>query len=232
MGGIAFYHKIHGWYDPRTVFIIKKLLEGCNRLKKTKDVRAPILRSSLKLICNQLAAVCVDAYETILFKAVYQLTYFGLFRVSELVQTSVSDNEKPLKVEDVTFTPDRTSMTVRIRQSKTNQKGQPTFLNFPCECDSDLCPVCAVINYCQIRPKTNGLFFIHKNCKALTRYQFSAVLAKAIREAKIGSQHFRAHSFRIGRATQLASDGVPMHIIQKLGRWRSTAVKTYIRCEA
>ena len=40
---------------------------------------------------------------------------------------------------------------------------------------------------------------------------------------------FSSHSFRIGAATSAARAGVPDHLIQVLGRWKSDAYKQYIR---
>ena len=40
---------------------------------------------------------------------------------------------------------------------------------------------------------------------------------------------YKGHSFRIGGATSLAKRGVPSHIIQIMGRWRSECYKLYIR---
>lgn len=41
--------------------------------------------------------------------------------------------------------------------------------------------------------------------------------------------HFRPHSFRIGRATDLAKQGVSESEIKALGRWESRAFQNYIR---
>ena len=40
---------------------------------------------------------------------------------------------------------------------------------------------------------------------------------------------FALHSGRIGRATQLAGEGVSELQIQRAGRWKSRAFKTYVR---
>ena len=59
--------------------------------------------------------------------------------------------------------------------------------------------------------------------------QFSAVLAKCISSSPFSGSHILSHSFRIGRASELASKGLPDEAIMKLGRWRSSAYRTYIR---
>jgi hypothetical protein len=38
ISSISFIHKITGWSDPTTNFIIKKLKEGCRRLKYCNSI--------------------------------------------------------------------------------------------------------------------------------------------------------------------------------------------------
>jgi integrase len=42
-------------------------------------------------------------------------------------------------------------------------------------------------------------------------------------------RRFSAHSLRHGGASCLASMGIPMHIIQLMGRWKSDSFKVYTR---
>ena len=67
------------------------------------------------------------------------------------------------------------------------------------------------------------------NESPLTRSQFTDVLAKAIRCLGLPTQVYTSHSFRVGRASDLASKGVPNETIKKLGRWKSNVVERYIR---
>lgn len=229
MSGVSYHHKLRNWYDPKDIFLIKKLLESCSALRKSKDPRSPILFSHLQILCNCLPKVCFNAYEAILFRAAFTLAYFGLFRVSELVFTSSLQAHRPLMFNDVKFDERNRTLKVTIRDSKTSKQGTPVTLLLPCEKDPQLCPVCCLYTYCGIRPKMGQLLFIHSDGKPLKRTQFTSVLGKAVQMGKLGTGHFRSHSFRIGRATQLASDGVSMDVIQRLGRWKSNVCQLYIR---
>lgn len=228
LSGIGFYHKVNNWYDPMEFFMVKKLLEGCKRLKNKKDIREPITYLKLKNICSVLPLVCFDGFESRLFQAAFILAYFGLFRISELVVTTASQSDRPLRYSDVSFIKMNSVIKITIRYSKTNQAGTPIIMCIPCEQDSNLCPVCALQRYCCIRPKIQGYMFVHSDGRPVTQTQFSAVLAKAVRMCGF-ENHFRSHSFRIGRATQLALEGTSMDIIKRLGRWRSDASRLYVR---
>ena len=74
-----------------------------------------------------------------------------------------------------------------------------------------------------------GTLFYHANGKPITRYQFSAVLLKALISAGIQSDNFKSHSFRIGAASEASVNGISDSKIMELGRWKSQAVKNYLR---
>ena len=205
------------------------MLEGSKRLHKSKDSRAPITEGTLTSIVGSLTQICTSEYETKLFKAAYLLTYHGLLRVSEVVFTTVFQKQKPLIRSDITFESDFKAVKIRIRMSKTNQTGQSTILRIPVAKDQNMCCVQALCNYLDVRPSDQIYLFCHANSLPLTQYQFSAVLSKTIKALGLPIQHYKTHSFRIGRATTLSAQGVPTEAIKKLGRWKSNCVSSYIR---
>lgn len=60
---------------------------------------------------------------------------------------------------------------------------------------------------------------------SLTRDQLSAILSKAIVYLRLLQRHFKSHSLRIGRPTDLAVMGLANAAIQQIGRWHSDACK-------
>ena len=210
------------------LFVVKKMLEGCKRLGKRQDLRAPVTMKILKSICDRLPFVCYNEYEALMFRTVYLIAYYGLMRIGEIVFTSVFQSDRPLQVTDISFR-GKTVVQITIRVAKNNQKGQPIYLRIPCMPGNTLCPVCCLQNYLTVRQQQPGQLFIHSNGKPLTRSQFTAVLAKSVQGTIYRSRHIRSHSFRIGRASDLASLGVDVEMIKVMGRWKSAAYKTYIR---
>ena len=228
MSGISFYHKIHSLQDPTAAFVIRKLLEGFKRARKRHDLRAPITETILRKILNALPSICYSEYECNLFKAAYLLAYFGLLRVSEVVFTSQIQANRPLLFADVQVEGSN-AVLINIRISKTNQCGLPSILRVPISDDPSFCCVTAIRHYLRFRPNGAHYFFSHINGSPLTRSQFSSVLAKTIQVLGLPSHIYTSHSFRIGRATMLASRGVSNDTIKKLGRWSSGVVERYIR---
>ena len=60
--------------------------------------------------------------------------------------------------------------------------------------------------------------------------QFRALLKALMKKCKLKSSDYSCcHRMRAGRVTDLLEMGVPVETIRKLGRWKSTAVYTYLR---
>ena len=71
--------------------------------------------------------------------------------------------------------------------------------------------------------------FTKQNKLAITRAQFFQTLRQVIKKAGFDDSKIKGHSFRIGAATTAASLGFTEDQIQRMERWRSDAVKKYIR---
>lgn len=227
--GISFFHKINNLTDPTCTFIIQKMLEGCRRSRKQNDNRAPISKDLLTSICVKLSEICSSHYEILLFKAAFTLAYYGLLRISELVYTGPMHTDRPLQLRDISYDLHNKTLFIQIRKSKTDQSGKAIKLKIYPAGEGNICCVHSVLAFMKARPKSEGYLLCHQNRAPLTRYQFSSILAKSISKLGLSPVFFKTHSFRIGRATDLAIEGVNTDTIKKLGRWNSNAFCKYIR---
>lgn len=229
LSAVSYVHKLQNWQDPTACFIVRKAIEGLRRLKGSVDTRAPITYDILSLIHGKLSDICFSVYEKLLFRAVFCLAFFGLFRVGELVYTSAKMAHRPLLMSDCQIKRDLKEIIIVLRQSKTDQSGRSVTVVIPCIKDNKVCPVYNMHAFLKVRACHSGYLFLHQNGLPLTRYQFGAVLQKCVVSLGLPLAHFKSHSFRIGGATTLAMKGVPTETIKRLGRWKSHAFKTYIR---
>ncbi|VDI71062.1 Hypothetical predicted protein [Mytilus galloprovincialis] len=116
-----------------------------------------------------------------------------------------------------------------IRSSKTDQLHSSLTLIISEQIDKSLCPIHLLKQFLQIRyPSSGSNLYIHFDGSSLTRYQFSSILQKSLSFSEING-HFRAHSFRIGGATEAKRLGVDDETLKKWGRWTSDAYTKYIR---
>ena len=230
VSAIRFQHKMLGVLDYSSSFLVVKMLEGYRRSKPSHDTRMPITYDILTDIILKLGSTCSSQFESILFKAAYTLAFFGLFRVGELVYTSVTMVDAPLFESDIiNFEPSK-SFKVRLRTSKTNQKGAPVIITIAAT-GTQACPVASMRNYLRVRQKVPKCQYLFCHCDGtpLSRYQFGAVLTKVIKTTQFNSTGFKTHSFRIGAATWLAQKGVSYEVIKQMGRWSSDTFLKYIR---
>lgn len=233
VAGVGLYHKLQGYFDPTKDFLVSKLLEGCRRDRKTVDQRTPITLPILTRILEALPHICASRFEELLFRAAMLCAFFGFMRVGEFTADSKTAlQESVLLLSDVTFDDvgdSGASLLISFRTCKTNHSGTPLVIKLVRAYDSFLCPVTTLRKFIEVRPVGCEALFCHFNCEPLTRYQFNAVLQKALGFCGLGDLHIRAHSFRIGAATLAHDMGVPLSEIQRMGRWRSDAALSYIR---
>jgi hypothetical protein len=213
ISGLGFYCKINDMKDITQKFVVRKILEGIKRSRpKQKDMRLPITRELLKVILSSLTTVCKSSNEVNLFKAAFALAFPGLFRVGEL---TVSNGmcRHVLLMSNLSIL--NNHLKVDICSSKTDQYGKGKFK--------------LVNEYIKVRPLIQGPLFCHYHGSSLSRYQFVAVLKKALMSVNIPCNRFSSHSFRIKAATSLSMEGISDSHIMQLGRWRSYSYKGYIR---
>jgi hypothetical protein len=114
-----------------------------------------------------------------------------------------------------------------LKGSKIDQFGKEATIQIPFNPETSL--FTHIQQYLTIRPPAQGPFCCHLDGKSLTSYQFTAITHKSIKFIGIGTSTYKSHSFRIGKDTHLYLSGVPEGDIMSKGRWKSDAMKCYIR---
>ncbi len=90
----------------------------------------------------------------------------------------------------------------------------------------------ALKQYLLIRPKLNGVLFIDGVANPVNRTMLVRVMKRVLImliQENLDPANFGTHSFRVGRTTDLALEGVSADRIKLLGRWESEAYLKYIR---
>lgn len=231
ISAIAFYHKLQGFKDPTNNFLITKALQGLKRTRgREEDSRRPISFHIMLQIIDSLPAICSSTYEVKLFTCAFSLAYFALLRVGECTFTGNHTNSHFIRFQGIEVQSQRNQVKVTIPHSKTQQTGRQATLIIQGQPHSTLCPVRIISEFLKVRPHTPAthIFLVHSDTAPLTRFQFNAVLQKSLKNSGI-TGYFGTHSFRIGRASDMALQGVPYDNIQKAGRWRSPVFLKYIR---
>ncbi|XP_070586874.1 uncharacterized protein [Erythrolamprus reginae] len=230
LAGLAFIAKSRGFSDNTGDFRIRKALEGWLREKGPPqgDRRRPLKLAHLRGLSDLWDKLCHTQYEAALYRTVAVTLFFGAFRISEVLAASKSDHSgRALTARDIRFR--RGAVFLRLRFSKTDQRGRGVTVQLSRTNQKKVCPVGAISAYWGARGSYPGPLFCHASGDPLTRYQFWAVTTKALARMGLDPKLYGTHSFRIGAASFAAEVGFSPPDIRAVGRWRSTAFRAYIR---
>lgn len=165
----------------------------------------------------------------------------GLMRLGELTHekpTGAAYRERLLRDRDVCEfrSTSCAGVELKLRMSKTDLFHESVTVPLM-ETRDQLCAATAIRTLLSQSPferAADTALFTLANGEVLTRPRFVEVLQRLVsavarRHAlKVDASRYTGHSLRRGGATSLASLGVPDHLIQLLGRWRSDCYKLYI----
>ena len=87
ISAISYVHKLKGFPDPTTSFLIRKLLTAVSRCRKS-DIRLPISRPVLHELVRSLRFTNSSAFQQTLYRAMFLLASYGFFRIGELATKS------------------------------------------------------------------------------------------------------------------------------------------------
>ena len=174
---------------------------------------------------------------SLLYRTLFSTAYFGLFRVSELTLS-----KHQVKARDVHIGINKDKILFILHSSKTHVKSMPPQMikikstnhkkpNQNRE-DMNFCPYQLLRQYSQARggyASDNEAFFIFRDRKLVTAYQFWTNLKMILRISGFQADFYGTHSLRSGRSCDLHNLGLSVETIKKLGRWKSNAVFCYLK---
>ena len=192
--------------------------------------RLPITLQLLHVIKRELShKQSLASVDKAIFWAAFTLAFYGFLRASEYTSPSPTHYLRQLHLLRQDITIRKEGMEVHIKGSKTDQFKKSTTLHVA-RLDMPTCPVRAMEKFLgQSSHKNSRPLFTFHNGRFLTRIDVSSMtkslLAHTVRDVSL----YSSHSYRIGAATTAAAAGLPDSQIQTLGRWHSSAYRSYIR---
>ena len=150
-------------------------------------------------------------------------------RASEYTSPSPFSNNPQLQLQISDISVTKSSLSVAIKHCKTNQFGKPLVASIGAN-QSSTCPMRAITKFLKVRkPYGPGPLFVLHSERFLTRNDVSRMTKRFLHLGGYNVTSFSSHSYCIGAATSAAMSGLPDHLIQALGRWRSDVYRDYIR---
>lgn len=198
--------------------LIKNILKGILRL----DGRKPSSHQPIdRLDTKPFKTTTNDTIKRAIF-----LAFYGFLRPNDFLVRNLNSSANMLKMSDLVKVGDHYVLT--LRQSKTNQFGPPVDIPlYPT--NNKWCPVQLLDRvYPVLSGQVTDAPLLSLHCRPLTMPRFAEYLRILLGKIGCDLAAFTGHSFHIGAATAASSLNIPVHIIKRLGQWKSSAYYHYI----
>ena len=222
ISALAFVHKLLKVNDPSESFLVKKVLQGCRKSNaSSKDGRLPITPYILDRILHASQTTIADGYNRVLFQAMCSLAFHALLRIGEM-----TDSQNNLSFDCIQL-----EQNFLILQFKTFKYSEGSTSTHRVNAKPLMfhCPVRNMARYVAMRGYKTGPLFISTKGTAVSRNAFTKDLQNALNFVGLPTKRYTSHSFRIGAASFMASQGASDAQIKRAGRWSSNAFLAYIR---
>ena len=209
----------------RRHWLVTKTLAGCRKMFPSAVSRKrPVTRSELATIARSYAHS--DSYDDILFHTILKTGFHGVMRLGELTwpdNQGLRDYRKVIMRNSVSVAPKSYQFTLSGHKADRLFEGSLVLIQAT-ELDDD--PWAPFVKYLSLRDSRfpyRAELWLTQNGNIPTRSWFLRRLHRHL-SGNIGGQSLRA-----GGATALAEAGIPPHLVQAIGRWKSDAFQIYIR---
>ena len=150
LSALNYYHKLSGYQDITSNFIISRFITGINKLVPSADTRVPITIQHLQLLCGQVHFVSTSKYYTLLYRALFTLSFYAFLRPGEV--TSSANN---IQLHNITAT--HRSATITFTKFK-HHTGPPVLISITAV-PQGWCPVRSLSTYMLARGNKAGPLF-------------------------------------------------------------------------
>ena len=229
VSAVGYFHKINGFADPASSFLVTKLLAGARNLGAVPDVRLPVTLPMLGRLISAIPVVFTSGYKCRMLRAMMVLAFRAYLRVGEMVPRSRLAVGNCLQLGDVILSGDL--ITVSFRRFKHSAKQGPQSLQVRGGCITGtlISPAAFLRDFQNARGTVQASFFAYPDGSPMLRRDFDDSLKRLLVFCGYQTSSFKGHSFRIGAATDAALRGESDAQIRAAGRWTSDAFKKYIR---
>lgn len=227
------------WPTVEERAFLQRVMRGFKRLSGPVKHKEWITLGDLnRLFAYYGPRVCDNARERALRKAVWAVSFWGLLRPGEY---ATNGGEPRALVQNVSWDVGTDSaskfVSIKLTQSKTDIFGERSTCELDCCCSfTEVCPVHRLLDFLEFRGTVlPGSLFTEADGKPLRQVTIRKWL-KELTDRFSWSQSKASptpHSWRAGGATHFFTNGTPLAVVERLGRWApgSKALRTaYLVC--
>jgi hypothetical protein len=244
LSGLRQLHILKGMEPPQLrTNLVKFLLRGkknMDHIQERKEVsgkRLPITMNVMKLLKEETRQWQSSLTEKLLMWSICTLAFHGAFRIHEILCRAESffDPDFSLLSEDIEVKREKEGdckefLKVTLKCPKESKVGKAIVIEV-FETNGTLCPVKAFKRWAARAQPERGLpVFRNESGCPVTGAKLNRWLKERLEHhVNYASGKFTAHSFRIGLATTLATQGFSSEDIKEAGRWSSNAYELYLK---
>lgn len=202
--------------SPTDSVLVKETKKTIERSTGTPSTgKSPITLEMLRKITSRT----LDNVESIRNTFMVLLMTLAMLRESEAVQLKATE----VWEENIQSKP---SIFVFIQRSKTDQAADGSTIVVSSNQDIQLCPVQWFRRFTQVRDKSATFLFFTLPLSSSTP---NFIVKKLLTSIGIDPKEFGSHSCRRGGCTMAVEKGVDMRLIARHGRWKSSAILSYVK---
>lgn len=229
---VRFHHYIQGYSFPNiSSQQFSLLFRGITKVLSYTPKRALPLTPPLLFKIFQYTDISIHLNLTLWTSIL--ITFYTFCRKSSIIPRTNSSFQpsKHLLRRDITVTPQ--GLRVHIKFTKTMQAGeQDVFIPITAYPGSPMCPRETYLLMCKTIPApSDSPAFVYPTelgYRSIGYEQFVRGIRSGLERAGIRSEGYQGHSLRRGAATWAFAHGVPEHLIQQQGLWRSNVYRQYL----
>ena len=230
--------KLDGYQWDDSKVLLSSLVRSCKLINDRVKTRLPIQKGLLEMLLFEVDRMFViknqQPYLAIMYKAIFSLAYYGMFRVGELSLGSHS-----IKACNVHIGSNKDKILIVLYSSKTHgiesrpQKVKISALKtLSLKIKKIFCPFKLVTQYMEVRGDyidEEEQFFVFSDKSCVEPHNIRNVLREILSNLNLDGSLYDVHSFRSGRTSDLAKFGYSIDRIKEMGRWKSNAVYRYLK---
>ena len=213
---------------------LSSLIHACCIKNDRIATRLPVYRELLHILIDKLELILLNQpYLTCMYKAVFLTAYYGLFRIGK-----ISLSKHVLKAKDVHVGKNKLKMMFVLHSSKTHNKGnKQQIVKLSAESDNArtlYCPFRALKLFISERRSykdDHEPIFIFKDRSPVKPVHLRLIMKKLLVAVGFDYGLYCFHGIRTGRACDLYKLGFSVETIRKMGRWKSSAIYTYLQSQ-
>ena len=228
--------RLDDYYVDDTKVLLNSLAKACRLVNDKVKNTLPIRKKLLELILFEIQRKFnTQPYLEIMYKTLFSLAYYGLFRVGEL-----TTGAHPIKACNVHIAQNKEKLMILLYSSKMHGKeSRPQKVKIvansyykTCESANIFCPFQLSRQYLTARGdyySDSEPFFIYRDQEPVMPSHVRSVLKDVLEDMNLCPDNYVFHGFRSGRSMDLISYGYSIDQVKTAGRWRSNVVYKYIK---